>query len=203
MPKDFLFEQVLQSLKPLYCSQMAKGLKTNEVRKNFPKAIKEPFTVYVYCTKGNGTLFLRHGNAFLGHWEDLASGKVIGQYTCTGKTVFEPVMKDGKVTYDISDEEVATTCVTREEIEAYGNGKTLYFWHVADFIVYDEPKELSDFCVNACEQLSMGGCNSQEGSCSYQLQCSEGDFEPCIKRFTTPPQAWSYAVLYPQKLRRK
>ncbi len=197
MTQNFMVKEVLQSLKPLYCSQMAQGLKTNEVRKSFPKEIKPPFTVEVYCTKGNGSLFAKHGNPFLGYWEKPISGKVIGKYTCTGQTVYEPVIKDGKATYDISDEEIATTCITREEIEAYGNGKPISFWHVTDFVVYDEPKELNVFCTDTCKWLSAGGCKLLGETCNYQSHCFSGDIEPCVKRFTRPPQSWTYAILHP------
>lgn len=202
MLQNFMLHGIMQSLKPLYCSQMAQGIKTNEIRKSFPKELKTPFTVFVYCTKGGGSLFVKHGNAFLGHWESLVSGKVIGQYTCTGRTIYEPVIKDGKVTYDISDEEVATTCVTREEIEVYGNGKPVYFWHVTDFVVYDEPKDLNVFCSSVCQWLSSGGCKLLGETCSYQPQCFAGDIEPCVKRFVRPPQSWTYAILHPNDRRK-
>ena len=181
-------KSVLISIQPKWCELIASGKKTIEVRKTRPK-IETPFKCYIYCTQSgkyvNGkqvkNIWVNRGtdNRYIGN------GKVIGEFVCNeiktypaddfvvaedlnGTIIAEP--KDGVFAYWIPEEK--ETCLPYEEILAYGNGKTLYGWHISDLKIYDKPKELSEF--------------------SYWLGfISDGatDNHGHLKR---PPQSWCY-----------
>lgn len=75
--------------------------------------------------------------------------------------------------YDIDDDRLAETCLTREQLREYGNGVTLYGWHITDLKIYDKPKELGAFrkvCLNG--------------------KCSDCIYEEC--KIIRPPQSWQY-----------
>ena len=103
------------------------------------------------------------------------NGKVIGEFVCDdiktyyaddfvgaedtdGTIITEP--KDGVFAYWIPEEK--ETCLPYEEILSYGNGKTLYGWHISDLKIYDKPKELSEFAVADKEAIRQ--CEYREQS---------------------------------------
>lgn len=175
-------KSVLISIQPKWCELIAIGKKTIEVRKTRPK-IETPFKCYIYCTLDGGI----KGDIILkdGHASKAVCGMVIGEFVCDeiktypaddfvgaedsdGTIIAEP--KDGVFAYWIPEEK--ETCLPYEEIIAYGNGKTLYGWHISDLKIYDKPKDLSEF--------------------SYWLGfISDGatDNHGHLKR---PPQSWCY-----------
>ena len=139
MEKGKKIKAVLISIQPKWCELIASGKKTVEVRKTKPK-LETPFKCYIYCTKSNGTLFKRNGNKFLGYSLQNVSGMVIGEFVCncmTGLKADNMVQAYYNNTKD--------TCLTDEEIKKYANGKKLYYWHISNLVIYDKPKELSEF----------------------------------------------------------
>ena len=160
---------ILISMQPKWCELIAARKKTVEVRKTKPK-LETPFKVYIYCTKGDWLMktagnFFFIDNAYIeeenlyGLYEVL-NGKVIGEFVCDWIRC-EKEVADGFV--DIVLE--STSCVSARELVEYANGNVLYSWHISDLVIYDEPKELSEF--------------SKSGF---------GRFLP-LKR---PPQSWMY-----------
>lgn len=136
-------KSVMISIKPKCCELIASGKKTVEVRKTRPK-IETPFKCYIYCTKSelltkshiNGKIYVatskkyqkaleRNGNITL-------SGKVIGEFICD--YIYE------NMSYDCEDSRVSVS-----ELQKYANGKPLYGWHISDLVIYDKPKNLSEF----------------------------------------------------------
>ena len=66
----------------------------------------------------------------------------------------------------------------------YSNGKEVYGWHISDLVIYDKPKELSEFmkpCENDlyCEECAMYN--------EFEEQCHNEAL-----RITRPPQSWCY-----------
>ena len=140
------------------------------------------------------------------------NGKVIGEFVCDkiynyyaddfvgaedvdGTIRTEP--KEGEFAYWIPDEK--STCLTYAEILRYGNGKTLYGWHISDLKIYDQPKELSQFiipsyghgCVNddecrGCNFFDRGNGFNVEDDCNAHF-CTD-DYKPMRKS----PQSWCY-----------
>lgn len=118
---------VLISIHPDWCAKIASGRKTMELRKSRPK-LPTPFKCYIYCTNGPR-------NRLVG-----SQRKVIGEFVCDRiQKTFEPA--GGLV--DVIDCE--QSCLTAREIISYAGGKALYFWHISDLVIYDNPKELSEF----------------------------------------------------------
>lgn len=152
---------VLLSIKPQYCELIASGKKTVEVRKTKPK-LETPFKCYIYCTKDKRGWF-----DFLK--KTRLDGKVIGEFSCNCITSFTA---RGEV--QALWNETQNTCLSHNEIIKYAKGKTLYYWGIYDLVIYDKPKELSEFRLYDC------GVKFEDG---YPMPTRE------IKR---PPQSWCY-----------
>lgn len=160
-------KEVLISVQPKWCELIANVTKTVEVRKTKPKC-DTPFKCYIYCTQSeritkshlNGKIYVatskkyqkaleRNGNITL-------SGKVIGEFVCD--YIYE------NMSYDCEDSRVSVS-----ELQKYANGKPLYGWHISDLVIYDKPKELSDFT---------------------RLRETKFGYEPV--KIERPPQSWCY-----------
>lgn len=172
-------KSVLASFKPKYCELIASGRKTAELRKNCPK-IDVPFKVYMYQTKGRWIYKILE-------WLGLYQGKVIGEFICkhinTAMTLFEgtdiPIFHQAVIN---------ASCLSNDEVEKYGNGKTVYAWHISDLIIYDEPKDLDEFekpCSHDCKNCKYWYSGS---FIDYEPPCCE--WEDCF--ITHPPQSWYY-----------
>lgn len=188
-------KSVMISIKPKYCELIASGKKTVEVRKTRPK-IETPFKCYIYCTKpskkyqtvarpmvlNDDELFrlpngeIKYGNsieliAYDDHSKDnFLNGKVIGEFICD--YIY------GNMSYDCED-----SCVSVSELQKYANGKPLYGWHISDLVIYDEPKELSEFkkINRECWYADLG---------LAKRDCSKCKDENCL--ISRPPQSWCY-----------
>jgi hypothetical protein len=77
------------------------------------------------------------------------------------------------------------SCLTIEELRKYvGCGiATFYGWHISDLVIYDKPKELSEF-YSLCEK---GNCHLCDWEREYD-SCGCNRKKP-IER---PPQSWFY-----------
>lgn len=45
----------------------------------------------------------------------------------------------------LSDDIFDYACLSKNEIEKYLDGKKGYAWHISELVIYDKPKELSEF----------------------------------------------------------
>ena len=152
---------VLISIKPEWCALIANGQKTIEVRKSRPK-IETPFKCYLYCTNGgkllyksgynNKTLFWQlkeretTRGTLEGNGHHIFNGKVIGEFVCDSIIEWK---EDEAPPISLSD-----TCLSYSEIRRYGlYNEILYLWHISDLVIYDKPKELSDFVKANAEQF--------------------------------------------------
>ena len=157
-------KSVLLSVQPKWCKKIINIIgqkdkkpiyeKTIEVRTTMPNT-DIPFKVYIYETKK--PTFIDED----GHEKYQGRGKVICEFICRGITIFE-AKND---TYYIPDFILNKTCLTEKELWQYGKGKELKFWDISDLVIYDKPKELSDFIVERY---------------------------PCLARLKRPPQSWCY-----------
>lgn len=141
---------VMISVKPRFCDLIAREKKKIEVRKTRPKT-EIPFKCYIYCTRAriseklysNGTVIVKDtrklldpsvrypGSKIFQRW----NGKVIGEFVCD--RVF---MIWAGYTGKQGDD-----CLTFDEQEEYLQGNNGFGWHISDLIIYDKPKDLSDF----------------------------------------------------------
>lgn len=197
-------KSVLISIKPKYCELIAAGKKTIEVRKTKPR-IETPFKCYIYCTlpkerysigQGNyaysDNLYLcdnkvKFGEGFedIGNETTSLNGKIIGEFVCDEILCFPYVEGEeaGEYVYNIPTVIGEQTCLDYGDVSNYGNGKSLYFWHISNLVIYDEPKELSEF-------------KKYNRECWYaDLGLAKRDCPECQNRecfLTQPPQSWCY-----------
>ena len=122
-------KSVLISIQPKWCEMISKGRKTMELRKNFPK-LQTPFKVYIYCTKRAGFITVNRN-------DKVCDRKVIGEFVC------DYILRDCHMAN--ADLAEYPSCVRREDILRYANGKRVYGWHISDLVIYDEPKDLAAF----------------------------------------------------------
>lgn len=206
-------KSVLISIQPKWCELIASGKKTVEVRKTRPK-IDEPFKCYIYMTKGKW--YKDNKNKW--HY---GNGKVIGEFVCEAILNYECEFVDddcyekiASVCVDEDGDEIGfiewsndgdipyedtffykTSRVGYEELKKYigiGFG-TFYGWHISDLVIYDKPKELSEFFIYCGDNPKCDGCeahyysNTESGKEEYC--CSVIDGCRPLKR---PPQSWCY-----------
>lgn len=175
-------KSVLISIKPKWCELIANGKKTVEIRKRRPK-MDTPFKCYVYCTKDN------HG------WVDFSKkerldGKVIGEFVCNevdriahcgtcNNDIRLNIVDKNLYHKELSYDYLSKSKLSYYYIDKYSNARDVYGWHISDLVIYDKPKELSDyhkyisyFDGISIEELEAEGVNGLR-----------------IKR---PPQSWCY-----------
>ena len=173
---------VLISIQPKWCELIASGKKTIEVRKTKPK-LETPFKVYIYCTYGQGLIEnndICYPNLLLdikvskkAIWGNCCNGKVIGEFVCDRITEYECSTEgfSGLAT-------TCGTCLTYDEIINCCGGYDLYGWHISDLVIYDKPKELSEFSRHDDTYDNAFGWAFEDRAKSTP-----------IKR---PPQSWCY-----------
>lgn len=170
---------VLISIRPKWVEKIANGEKTIEVRKTRPK-LDTPFKCYIYCTLPK----YPHEDFIATDYprpQFYGGGKVIGEFTCDAITRVNICGfwdDSGKQL----DNQLKETCLTSEEFCNYLGENVGYGWHISDLLIYDQPRELSEF------QRATDPCDSCHAE--YTWKCTDckklgGD----IKR---PPQSWCY-----------
>lgn len=173
-------KSVLISIQPRWCELIAQGNKTVEVRKTRPK-IETPFKVYIYETQGRTeTPFVDEE----GHYIFKGRGQVIGEFVCDSITEFENSIFD-----EALPKTVALSCVNMYDLLVYlGKQDYGYGWHISDLVIYDKPRELSEFktiCRNAYCQDDWGKptwfCKDGYSSCAVIDKEKEFPYnEECI-----------------------
>lgn len=160
--------------------------KTVEARKNYPKADDWNRTVKIYCSK-NEKSFARIPKEYQPLMQQFL-GKVIGEFVCDeiyNYTADPFISKHIKEQCEISDEDmVKQSCLSLDELYYYeshpdSHNWGLLGWHISDLVIYDKPKELSEFqqchkCKHNCVRTSQN-----VDLCQYH-------------RLTRPPQSWCY-----------
>lgn len=113
----------------------------------------------------------------------LAEGKVIGEFVCDEITPLFNVattswnLLAGNV-HEYAKALVRLARLTEEEMHTYAKGKNCYAWHISDLVIYDKPKELSEFFRHD---------NSYDNAFGWAFE-DRAKSVP-IKR---PPQSWCY-----------
>lgn len=147
---------VLLSIQPRWCGLIASGKKIIEVRKTRPK-IETPFKCYIYQSRDKGRLLdvlkdgdenygeIYHGKPVFikGIDRDVNSclfgreQKVIGEFVCD-EIVIDRSFGHNQLIY-------AATGMSVTDVAAYCTQSPMYGWHISNLIIYDKPKELSEF----------------------------------------------------------
>lgn len=185
---------ILISIQPMWCKPIANGEKTIEIRKSRPK-IKTPFKCYIYCTSAAPYLVFGDrfdGGSFVSQYDTVSgysreeadkiwgvmNGKVIGEFICDKIEYAYDVFQRG----DSWQPLLKKACLSGKEADDYGRGKFLYFWHISNLEIYDEPKKLSDLTA-ACDHTF------DEVLCSH---CNRFDNGKCSRKLHHAPQSWCY-----------
>lgn len=203
---------VMISIRPKWCEKIARGEKTIEVRKTRPKLetpfkcyiyctqASVRYQTICGCHVLNSDELYRHPEQGIKHGDSIElmlcenytkdnflNGKVIGEFTCDLIYELETCSPGGS--YYVKGEDQPTTndvarqsCLTLKDMHEYLQSKVGYGWHISDLVIYDEPKELSEF------QRATDPCDSCRAE--YTWECTgcknlSGD----IKR---APQSWCY-----------
>ena len=187
-------ESVLVSIKPKWCELIASGKKTVEVRKTKPK-LDTPFKCYIYCTKESykGKYLHtsnQHGKLLFWHNPNdttitvqpeeydytayICGGKVIGEFVCDG--IIPISIEYSNPNSRIALKEFPYTCLTDKQIIDYlGNGNQGYGWHISNLVIYDKPKDLSEF-----------------RSYNTRAYIDENGYPMPTHEITRPFQSWGY-----------
>lgn len=158
-------KSVLISIQPNWCVPIAELIKNIDVRKTRPRSV--PFKAFIYCTKGKFEPSEHLRNNL--HYDDIilkiceGQGKVIGEFVC------DTIITDKTFGHDALFR--AAACISDAEAAAYCLNNEIYGWHISDLVIYDKPKELSDFHLAAYRQ---------------------GNRVRPPKPLTRPPQSWCY-----------
>lgn len=153
--------------------------KTDEIRKNYPKANDWNKTAKIYCTKDKKS-FARIPKEYQPLMQPFL-GKVIGEFVCSN--IAKGTSQFG-------------SCLTMREISEYANGKEICGWCISDLVIYDKPKELSEFRTLCKYRNADSSCQYRKVECG----CVKFDFNPdcsvnfaeCCDFMTRPPQSWCY-----------
>ena len=162
-------KSVMISIQPKWCELIASGKKTIEVRKSRPK-IDVPFQCYIYCTASNihECLMQNENGTKLIHAINYKTAIPVGGYVGNGKVIGEFRCDEIINAIDIDGNEFYTkSCMSLEEWLKYTDNHKgeMWCWHISNLVIYDKPKELSEFVVERY---------------------------PCLTRLKRPPQSWCY-----------
>ena len=117
---------ILMSIRPEWLELILMGEKKDEARITCPNR-ELPIEVYFYCTKRNGYLH---------------SGKVVAKATIDRvRRIFKHQLLRYPKRY------VSESCLTGKELFEYGSKLYVNLWHIYDLVIFDKPKELSEFGV--------------------------------------------------------
>lgn len=215
---------VLMSVSPKEVEAIANGVKTLILKKTKPK-LETPFKVYIYCTKNKrqwlrkvGTsvreIFITENIDVLGRtdkvkavigdegtfWENGGyNGRAIGEFVCDSiETLSEKDLFYGMDELSCSRIE-EYSCADLDELLRYkGTNENLYGWGISNLVIYDKPKELSEFsktCDNYWRYDDYDKCYGCDYYyCDSNPSCGreEGCYCDGNKPITRPPQSWCY-----------
>ena len=147
---------ILLSIKPKYLADILNGKKTIEIRKTKPKC-DLPIDVYIYCTKDNKNklCYVNYepcGNkGFLTTKLDCEgkelNGKVVAKFTLRKIEVIKKETESGFLTFTNNPEFYKSACIGVWDMLDYLGNSLGYAWHIEDLVIFDKPKELSEFKV--------------------------------------------------------
>ena len=188
-------KSILISIKPKWVAKILNGEKTIEIRKTMPKC-DLPIDVYIYCTKDKEvvmkniqeTKYITHNGKFAKNLKTkyhsekypLLNGKVVAKFTLNRIDRHHVLPSERIMPFNGNvEEKLGQLCLTKEEVMAYGNGEDYYayLWHISNLVIFDEPKELSEF--KRCT----------EKTCIYG-KCHK--YMHCLKPLTKAPQSFAY-----------
>lgn len=163
-----------------------------EVRKNYPKAEDWNKVVKIYCSKDIKSFNKIHEDYRPAIKKFL--GKVIGEFVCDNIYL---IKNRGSNFVVANEEQRVTNVIARQsyldydDMVSYLGNKDGYAWHISNLVIYDEPKELSEFHRECDYEKDCGDCPylcvTNTPTC-YETWCEVDEHMP----LTRPPQSWCY-----------
>lgn len=176
-------ESVLFPIHAEHCDYIAQGIKEWEFRTKPPK-IETPYKGYIYETKGRRIVRSSKSQTIY-----FGRGKVIGEFICD-KTV--EVVRNGFVNpFAINSQVLEKGHLSNSEFLSYTDHyhKDLYALHISQLVIYDRPKELTEFrkplARANCGRRDCGSYNN--GRCEWNYGCCANII---IRK---APQSWCFA----------
>jgi predicted transcriptional regulator len=149
--------------------------KTVEVRKNYPKAEVWDKTAKIYCSK-NKNSFAMIPKEYQPLMQQFI-GKVIGEFVCNEIECFTT---DYRADEEQTDRVSVQSCLTWGDLFEYEyNSPCLFAWHISDLVIYDKPKELSEF--KHWKKFDWWDYGHHTNKPQWELRSIE-----------RPPQSWCY-----------
>lgn len=151
-------QAIIISIKPKWVEKILNGEKTIELRKTMPKC-DLPIDVYIYCTKEKwktkpllaGDIVLKpNADPLNKHNIRLLNGKVVAKFTLNKVDEHHVLPTERILPFNWHvEQKLKQLCLTKEEVMAYGNGEDYqaFLWHIDNLVVFDKPKELSEFKI--------------------------------------------------------
>lgn len=142
-----LNERLLIPIQPPHVQNILNAKKWIEVRKTRPK-LQLPFRMYIYCTQDQswplcytdeGSDVFRCTN--ISYPERNLNGKIVGD--CMVLEIETYTWDEVNQCYDISDDDLSYTCLSQDQLFAYGKGKPLYGYRFSSVARYHTPLPLT------------------------------------------------------------
>ena len=177
-------KEILISIRPEFVEKILNGKKTIEIRKTMPKC-ELPCKVYIYCTQSK-------------KWIGLESYKreqrVVAEFTLNDVVKFDI---ESLIFLNKHEELMEKAQIGEMSLRKYLGNKIGYSWGIDNLIVYDTPKELSEFSHyipnNKCPQKECGidcqDCKNYDEEHETCLALYYSHWQ--IKR---PPRSWCYVT---------
>lgn len=162
--------------------------KTIEVRKNYPKDEWDK-VAKIYCSKDKKSFnqIPKEYQPFMAQF----LGKVIGEFVCDETNTITKrgvgncfdycylnLNEWGNDDIEIEILAIKNSCISKDELNLYGkNVYKLYGWHISNLVIYDKPRELSEF---------------SSGSSRLEFSNTEDGFPLKWSGMKRPPQSWCY-----------
>ncbi len=163
-------KSILRSIKPYWLYLVLIGKKKLEVGKSRPQADDWDKKVYLYCSKDMQS-FNRIPESDR-TWMQKYLSKIACEFICN------EIGEYGKDKANLNALSLFS-CVPLDELEMYASHKTrLYGWKISNLVIYDKPKELSEF---------------SSGSSRLEFSNTEDGFPLKWSGMKRPPQSWCYA----------
>lgn len=170
-------KDLMASLKPYYYYLIGEGIKKWEVRKNAPKAEGWSRKVNFYMSKDEKS-FAKIPKEFQEKYRK-HFGKVGLRVIVDWIDIIE-CDSNSHLYFSLNG-----TCLGQEEIRDYCKGQDLSAWHIYDKLLWDKPKELSEF-----KQIKIIRGYHKEGETKIEKLLKGSRIE--VKYLTRPPQSWCY-----------
>ena len=197
-------KSILISIKPKYVADILNERKTSEVRKTEPN-VELPIDVYIYCTKEE--YLYRTNKGYIASKKPLEVGKgteysfaysdegmVVAKFTLNKVEEIKNNLAMRFFTESADEKELLDkSCLNSDQLFWYLAPQELkvkccgYAWHISNLVIFDKPKELSEF--NSFQR-------AKAKDCGFLKQCKNCGrrFNRChlLKPLTKAPQSFMY-----------